>query len=93
MSLLKGPDLREIRDLESNYKFRAARKDIELLILKVIPLLSINSKVFIRSLIPAFHGYKPVGTSEHRGFPAPLGHVLEAGARKGKSLARTLWVL
>src|SRR3569833_670501 len=46
--------------LESNYKFRAAREDMELLILKVMPLLSINSKVFIRSLITAFHGYKPV---------------------------------
>jgi hypothetical protein len=60
LSLLNDDDLSELRDfLEATYKFKADRPNIELLFLKVIPLLSINSKVFLTSLVPAFEGYSP----------------------------------
>lgn len=56
--LLNDTDLSEMTDfLEATYKLKAKRQDLELLFLRVIPLMSINSKVFLGSLIPAFEGY------------------------------------
>jgi hypothetical protein len=58
LSLLNDDDLAGIADfLESTYRLKADRKHLELLFLKVIPLMSINSKVFLRSLVPAFEGF------------------------------------
>jgi hypothetical protein len=58
LSLLNDDDLADIADfLESTYRLKADRKHLELLFLKVIPLMSINSKVFLRSLVPAFEGF------------------------------------
>jgi hypothetical protein len=58
LSFLNDSDIAEIKDmLESTYKIRADRPHLELLFLKIIPLMSINSKIFIRSLIPAFEGF------------------------------------
>ncbi|ERF72767.1 hypothetical protein EPUS_09414 [Endocarpon pusillum Z07020] len=58
LSLLNNEDLAEMKDfLEATYKIKADRRDIELLILKVIPLLSINPRVFLNSLVPAIDGY------------------------------------
>ncbi|KAI4157298.1 MAG: hypothetical protein LQ342_008405 [Letrouitia transgressa] len=58
ISLLNNEDLAELRDfLEATYKIQADRRHIELLILKVIPLLSINPRVFLNALVPAIDGY------------------------------------
>lgn len=74
LSLLNDQDLAEIADfLQSTYQFNAERKHLELLFLKVIPLQSINSKVFLHSLVPAVDGqalvdiykYNPVEQEVH----------------------------
>ncbi len=58
LSLLNNEDLLEITDfLESTYKLKADRWHLELLFLKVIPLMSINSKVFLEAMVPAFEGF------------------------------------
>ena len=58
ISLLNNEDLAELKDfLEATYKLKADRRDIELLILKVIPLLSINPRVFLNALVPAIDGF------------------------------------
>lgn len=57
LSLLNNDDLGELAEfLESTYGIKAERRDIELLILKVLPLSSINSKIFINGLVDAFEG-------------------------------------
>jgi hypothetical protein len=57
LSLVNNDDLSELREfLETTYGIKAERRDIELLILKVLPLRSINSKIFINGLIDAFEG-------------------------------------
>ena len=59
LSLLNNEDLAELKDfLEATYKLKADRRDIELLILKVIPLLSINPRVFLNALVPAIEGFR-----------------------------------
>lgn len=58
LSLLNNEDLAELKDfLEATYKLKADRRNIELLILKVIPLLSINPRVFLNGLVPAIDGF------------------------------------
>ncbi|MCJ1402768.1 hypothetical protein MMC11_005989 [Xylographa trunciseda] len=58
LSFLNNEDLKEIKDfLEKTYSLRADRAHLELLFLKVIPLLSINSTVFLQSMVPAFEGF------------------------------------
>ncbi|KAL8669593.1 MAG: hypothetical protein Q9168_005825 [Polycauliona sp. 1 TL-2023] len=58
LSLLNNEDLAELKVfLEATYKLKADRRDIELLILKVVPLLSINPQVFLKALIPAIDGF------------------------------------
>lgn len=57
LSLLNNQDLSELKDfLETTYHIKADRRSLELLILKVLPLMSINSKVFIKSLVIAIEG-------------------------------------
>ena len=57
LALLNDEDLNELGEfLETTYRIKADRKHIELLILKVLPLMSINSKVFINSLVDAIDG-------------------------------------
>ena len=58
LSLLNNEDLSEIKDfLEATYKLKPERRDIELLILKVIPLMSINPRVFLKGLILAIESF------------------------------------
>ncbi|KAL8662362.1 MAG: hypothetical protein Q9202_004757 [Teloschistes flavicans] len=58
LSLLNDDDLSEIKDfLEATYGLKSDRRSLELCILKVVPLLSINSEVFLKSLIPAIEGF------------------------------------
>jgi hypothetical protein len=57
LSLLNDEDLSELKEfLETTYNIKADRRSLELLILKVLPLMSINSKVFIKSLVIAVEG-------------------------------------
>src|SRR5690349_20692902 len=50
-------DLHELAEfLEVTYRIRAERHHLELLILKVLPLMSINSKIFLNGLLTAFEG-------------------------------------
>jgi hypothetical protein len=42
--------------LQETYGIKAGRQDLELLILKVLPLSSINSKIFLKALTSAFDG-------------------------------------
>jgi len=58
LSLLNNQDLLEIKDFfEATYKIKGDRRDVELMILKVIPLLSINPRVFLKALVPATDGF------------------------------------
>ena len=58
LALLNDDDLAELRTfLETTYHLKAERRDIEILILKVIPLLSINSQVFLGALVPAIENF------------------------------------
>lgn len=58
LSLLNNNDLLDIQDfLESTYKLKADRRSLELVFLKVIPLLSINPRVFLKALVPATEGF------------------------------------
>ncbi|KAF1982218.1 hypothetical protein K402DRAFT_210702 [Aulographum hederae CBS 113979] len=70
LSLLNDDDLFEIAEfLETTYGLKADRPSLELLFLKVLPLMSINSNVFIKSMIPAYEGYglpEPSNDSNHR---------------------------
>ncbi|KAL8743476.1 MAG: hypothetical protein Q9190_004176 [Brigantiaea leucoxantha] len=68
LSLLNDEDLEDIADfLESTYKLKADRRHLEMLFLKIIPLLSINPKVFLSALVPAIEGYglKEIKDEEH----------------------------
>lgn len=66
LSLLNDDDLDEISEfLEATYKLKADRRHLEMLFLKVIPLLSINSKVFLNALVPAFEGFSLKNDEEH----------------------------
>lgn len=57
LSLLNNEDLVELREfLETTYRIKADRQSLELLILKVLTLMSINSKVFIKALVMAVEG-------------------------------------
>ncbi|KAF2166158.1 hypothetical protein M409DRAFT_23349 [Zasmidium cellare ATCC 36951] len=57
LSMLAGADLTKMADfLQTTYGIKADRPDLELLILKVIPLSSINSQVFLSALIPTVTG-------------------------------------
>lgn len=61
LSLLNNDDLAEIKDfLESTYGLKSDRRSLELCILKVVPLLSINSKVFLKSLVTHSFAKHPV---------------------------------
>lgn len=61
LSFLNDDDLRNIQNfLERTFHFKADRKNIELLFLKVIPFYSINSHVFLTSMVPAFEGWQPM---------------------------------
>ena len=58
LSLLNNDDQEEIQDfLEATYEIKANRRDLELLFLKVIPLVSINPRVFLKSIVPAIEGF------------------------------------
>jgi len=52
LSFLNNDDLKDLKEfLETTYNMKADRKHVEMLILKVIPLQSINPKVFMKQLI------------------------------------------
>jgi len=52
LSFLNNGDLNDLKEfLEATYNMKADRKHVEMLILKVIPLQSINPKVFMKQLI------------------------------------------
>ena len=56
---LNNDDLEDIsRVLETTYRINAERAHIEILILKVIPLMSINPTLFLEALVPAVEGYR-----------------------------------
>ncbi|MCJ1358322.1 MAG: hypothetical protein MMC33_008321 [Icmadophila ericetorum] len=58
LSLLNNKDLDEIKDfLESTFEIRADRQHLEIVFLKLIPLVSINQKVFLKAMIPTCAGY------------------------------------
>jgi len=58
LSLLNDSDLAQIKDfLEATYGLKAERAHLELLFLKVIPLMSINSQVFLKAMVPAFEDF------------------------------------
>jgi hypothetical protein len=57
LSLLNDDDLSEIAGfLGDTYKINAERQHIELLILKVLPLMSINSRIFVNAIVLTFDG-------------------------------------
>lgn len=60
LSFLNDNDLLESMEfLETTFGFRADRRNLELLIMKVLPYRSINAKVFLNSCITNFEGFSP----------------------------------
>jgi len=58
LSLLNESDLEQIKGfLEATYGLKAERAHLELLFLKVISLMSINSQVFLKAMVPAFESF------------------------------------
>jgi len=65
LSFLTDKDLGQLEDfLETTYGLKADRNNLEMVILKVVPLVSINSKVFMRALIPTVDAY-PLPNESH----------------------------
>lgn len=59
LSLLNGYDLQAMSEfLYSTFGIVPNRPDLELLFLRIMPLTSINSKVFLEGLIPAVDGWE-----------------------------------
>jgi len=59
LSLLNDDDLEDIQNfVESTFRIKADRKNVELLFLKVIPLMSINPNLFLNEILQAFEGFK-----------------------------------
>jgi hypothetical protein len=57
LSLLNDEDLSELEEfLETTYRIKADRENLELLVLRVLPLMSINSKVFMKALVTVVDG-------------------------------------
>lgn len=57
LSLLNDDDLKELGEfLKHTYQIMTDRYNLELLILKVLPLMSINSTIFLKALLTAFDG-------------------------------------
>lgn len=57
LSLLNDEDLSDLKEfLQTTYRIKADRQSLELLVLKVLPLMSINSKVFINALVTTVEG-------------------------------------
>jgi hypothetical protein len=58
LSLLNDEDLGDLKEfLETTYRIKADRQSLEILILKVLPLMSINSMIFIHALVKAVDGH------------------------------------
>ncbi len=58
LSLLNDEDLNDLKEfLQTTYRIKADRQSVELLILKVLPLMSINSTVFINAMVAAVDGF------------------------------------
>ena len=56
---LNDKDLRDISTfLEATYRIKTNRPHIEMLLLKVIPLMSINSKIFLEALVSKVEGFE-----------------------------------
>ena len=56
---LNDDDLRDISTfLEATYRIKANRPHIEMLLLKVIPLMSINSRIFLEALVSTVEGFE-----------------------------------
>jgi hypothetical protein len=56
LSLLNNDDLDELKDfIEVTYGIKADRQNVEILILKVLPLMSINSRIFMKDLVAALN--------------------------------------
>lgn len=68
LSLLNDEDLSDLKEfLQTTYRIKADRQSLELLILKVLPLMSINSTVFINAMVTAvegFHGETELDTEQ-----------------------------
>lgn len=81
LSLLNDDDVADIAEfLEATYGIKADRKHLEMLFLKVIPLTSINSKVFLKSLVPAFEGWPlPPKFTDNRCWDVFVERILKDG--------------
>ena len=70
LSLLNDQDLAQIGPfLQATYGIRADRKHVEIMFLKVLPLISINSEVFLKAMITTFEAWG--GVEENRTVIAP----------------------
>lgn len=81
LSLLNDADLESISEfLEETYRIKADRTHIELLILKVLPLQSINKSIFVRDMVNAVQkdpGTLP--TSQEETWNSFIKELLELG--------------
>ena len=100
LSLLNDADLESISSfLEKTYRIKADRRNIEILILKVLPLQSINKSIFVREMVNAVETRpQRMPDNEERiwnGFIAQLlrdGYVLPGYTQQMGQLDRS-WLL
>lgn len=90
LSLLNGHDLHEMSEfLYRTFGIVPSRLDLELLFLRVMPLTSINSKVFLQGLIPAVDGW-PLSDNTASDEPRVWKNLLKRLAKRGYLLPGTV---
>ena len=81
LSLLNDQDLEQVKDfLEATYSLKSSRYDVELLFVKILPLISVNSHVFINALIQTVEGHPLKDPDKHDHiWKVFIGRILENG--------------
>ncbi|KAH0566273.1 hypothetical protein GP486_000325 [Trichoglossum hirsutum] len=80
LSLLNETDRQLVeRYVESTYGLKADRRSLELAILKVLPLKSNNSEIFLSALIRAYTGQNPISSNLAHTWASFLKNIAEQG--------------
>lgn len=83
LSLLNDTDLQAMADfLYRTFDIVPTRPDLELLFLRIMPLTSINSRVFLEGLIPAVDGW-PLSESAIKDEPGVWKSLMRQLAKRG----------
>jgi hypothetical protein len=91
LSLLTSTDLKEMAEfIEKTYGIQPNRHDLELLFAKVIPLTSINPKVFLQALVPVIDNDRKVMCNGEHDYKRVWGVFVQRLVCSGYLLPGTL---